>query len=201
MPPEETTQPETTPEVISETIPETPPTEITHPEPIPDSIPPEESSTTPTTATTTSPTPSEVITPEPEVVPAQASEVSPTSTATSTPTSSTKAIENHPPAPSYDKEGEIPPRQTLLTTLISLRERARNVIHTRKNMKLEKIMSFALLQKGKGKEQGKVVTNDDVEKLLHVSDSTATRYLESLVKEGRLKKSGVRGGAFYEIEG
>ncbi|MEI8269965.1 MAG: hypothetical protein WCG45_01220, partial [bacterium] len=186
MPPEETTQPETSPEIVSEVIPETPPTEIIPTEPTP-AVPTEESSTT---ATTTSPTPSEAIPPEPEVVPAQVSEIPPTSTPTSPTTTTNPSSENHPPAPSYDKEGEISPRQTLLTTLISLRERARNVIHARKNMKLEKIMAFALLQKGKGKGQGIVVTNDDVEKLLHVSDSTATRYLEILVKEGRLKRFG-----------
>lgn len=34
------------------------------------------------------------------------------------------------------------------------------------------------------------IKNDDVEKLLHVSDNTATKYLNILVKEGKVKKEG-----------
>jgi len=34
------------------------------------------------------------------------------------------------------------------------------------------------------------ITNDEVEKLLHVSDATATRYLSQLKKEGRIKQNG-----------
>ncbi len=37
------------------------------------------------------------------------------------------------------------------------------------------------------------VTNDDVEKLLHVSDATATRHLAQLAKEGLLRMSGSTG--------
>lgn len=43
------------------------------------------------------------------------------------------------------------------------------------------------------------VTNDEVEKLLHVSDATATRYLEQLEKEGKIKQVGKTGkGVVYE---
>ena len=37
------------------------------------------------------------------------------------------------------------------------------------------------------------ITNDEVEKLLHVSDATATRYLEQLEKEGKIKQEGRTG--------
>ena len=37
------------------------------------------------------------------------------------------------------------------------------------------------------------VTNDEVEKLLHISDATATRYLEQLEKEGKVKQEGRTG--------
>src|SRR3989344_5197989 len=37
------------------------------------------------------------------------------------------------------------------------------------------------------------ITNDEVEKLSHVSDSTATRYLEQLEKQRRIKQSGRTG--------
>lgn len=43
------------------------------------------------------------------------------------------------------------------------------------------------------------LTNDEVEKLLHVSDATATRYLEQLEKEGKIKQVGKTGkGVTYE---
>src|SRR3989344_2784348 len=37
------------------------------------------------------------------------------------------------------------------------------------------------------------ITNDEVEKFLHVSDATATRYLSILEKEGRIKQNGKTG--------
>jgi len=56
---------------------------------------------------------------------------------------------------------------------------------TRQNKKREKtdeiLNLFAERQK---------VTNDEVEKLLHVSDATATRYLETLEKEGKIRQVG-----------
>lgn len=43
------------------------------------------------------------------------------------------------------------------------------------------------------------LTNDEVEKLLHVSDATATRYLETLEKEGKIKQVGKTGkGVTYQ---
>ena len=42
------------------------------------------------------------------------------------------------------------------------------------------------------------ITNDEVEKLLHVSDATATRYLSELEKRGKLKQVGTTGrGVLY----
>lgn len=58
--------------------------------------------------------------------------------------------------------------------------KARATIQNRKHIKLEKILEF-LNTKGK-------VTNDDVEKFLHASDATATRYLSQLEKEGKIKQ-------------
>ena len=63
-------------------------------------------------------------------------------------------------------------------------------IQFRKKAKLEKIIKLA--------NEKKVITNDDVEKFLHVSDATATRYLNILVKQNRLKVSGNRRSARYE---
>jgi Fic family protein len=41
------------------------------------------------------------------------------------------------------------------------------------------------------------ITNNDVEKLLGVSDATATRYLEELEKEGLIKQQGETGKYTY----
>lgn len=68
--------------------------------------------------------------------------------------------------------------------------KARSVIQVRKHEKLDKIME-ALNTKDK-------ITNDDVEKLLHVSDATATRYLSALEKDGKIKQVGKTGiGVVY----
>ncbi len=48
-------------------------------------------------------------------------------------------------------------------------------------------------------QEKKSITNDQVEKLLHVSDATATRYLAQLVKDGKLKRIGKDGSSRYEL--
>ena len=60
----------------------------------------------------------------------------------------------------------------------------------RKRERLEKVVALAA---AKG-----VITNNDVQLALNVSDATATNYLRELVKAGRLKKTGVRAGTRYE---
>jgi Fic family protein len=69
----------------------------------------------------------------------------------------------------------------------TLLDKARAVIQSRKQKKLEKIMGLFAKQTS--------ITNDQVEKLLHVSDATATRYLSHLEKEGRITQSGKTGHA------
>jgi predicted HTH transcriptional regulator len=61
----------------------------------------------------------------------------------------------------------------------------------RKVKRLEKILQLA-------RKKGEI-TNDDVEKLLRVSDKTATRYLNELVREGKLKRLGSPSHAKYQI--
>ena len=70
--------------------------------------------------------------------------------------------------------------------------KARERLQFRKRQKLEKIL--ALAQK-KGR-----ITNDDVEKLLRVSHKTASRYLEILEKENRIRQVGGTGrGVYYQL--
>lgn len=74
--------------------------------------------------------------------------------------------------------------------ILALLTKARVVIQGRKRKKLDKIMSLL--------EKQQSITNDQVEKFLHISDATATRYLSILEKEGRIKQTGKTGrGVLY----
>ena len=81
-------------------------------------------------------------------------------------------------------EPDIP---TVPTTSLALKllVKAREAIQFRRRKKLDRLMTLFLK-----KPQ---ITNDDVEKLLHVSDATATRYLSILEREGEIKQSGKTG--------
>ena len=76
-----------------------------------------------------------------------------------------------PPAPSPAPEASSPIQRLLA--------KAKEKIQFRKQAKLEKIMVFAKAQGG--------VTNDQAQKLLRISDATASRYLAQLTKSGRLR--------------
>ncbi len=84
-----------------------------------------------------------------------------------------------------------------LTEEIKTKQRQENLKlanETRQEKKREKINEILNLF-----AEGQTVTNDEVEKLLHVSDATATRYLETLEKEGKIKQVGKTGtGVKYE---
>ena len=75
----------------------------------------------------------------------------------------------------------IPPKNSIRELL----EKAKNAIQFRKRKKLDKIMALFLKQPK--------ITNDEIEKFLHVSDATATRYLSQLEKEGKIQQSGKTG--------
>ncbi len=81
----------------------------------------------------------------------------------------------------------IPKSKSLASELLV---KARNMIQFKKRKKLDKVMTL-FLKKQK-------ITNDEVEKFMHVSDATATRYLSQLEKEGKIKQTGKTGkSAFY----
>ena len=69
---------------------------------------------------------------------------------------------------------------------------ARAKIQTKKQEKLNKIMTLY--------EKKEKIANDDVEKLLHCSDATARRYLNELVKQGKLKRVGDTGAGVMYIK-
>lgn len=65
--------------------------------------------------------------------------------------------------------------------------KARQTIQQKKSKKLEKILEMFSTKPS--------ITNDEVEKLLHVSDATATRYLSELEKQGKIRQEGKTGHA------
>lgn len=85
------------------------------------------------------------------------------------------------PDPIYSPPAEVVPRNGIREILA----KGKNVIQFRKRKKLDKVMGLF--------EKKTTVTNDDVEKLLHVSDATATRYLSILEKEGKIQQTGKTG--------
>jgi hypothetical protein len=67
--------------------------------------------------------------------------------------------------------------------------KAQESIQLRKRKKLDKIISMF--------ETKSKITNDEVEKLLHISDATATRYLTILKQENKIKQEGKTGKAVF----
>lgn len=89
-----------------------------------------------------------------------------------------------------------PPVATSTSFALALLVKARNAIQFRKRRKLDRIMSLFLKQSSpsaQGYGGTRKITNDEVEKFLHVSDATASRYLSQLEKEGRIKQHGNTG--------
>lgn len=144
-------------------------------------------------------TPSEPVIPDPEITPE-----TPTAIAEplKTGTAQTSGIEPLPPATNEGAEAktsapEEQPRtpareerkheETPKEHMSLLQKIARATIGLRKEKKLAKIMNLFAKQTE--------ITNNQVEKLLHVSDATATRYLSLLSKRGKLTQHGKTGHA------
>ena len=80
----------------------------------------------------------------------------------------------------------IAPQPNLVRDLAKdLLGKARSAIQSRKRVKLDHIMTLFVKRTN--------ITNDEVEKFLHISDATATRYLEILEKENKIKQVGKTG--------
>lgn len=95
------------------------------------------------------------------------------------------------PEPTPPQESSVPAQaqtvalpQNILKLLLT---KANLTIQLRKQKKLLKVMGLFAKKTH--------ITNDDVEKLLHVSDATAQRYLTQLKKENKIKQIGKTGRA------
>lgn len=73
----------------------------------------------------------------------------------------------------------------------SLLIKAQAKIQLNKQKKLDKIIQLA--------KKKQIITNDNVQKLLRVSDATATRYLVKLAEQGRLARLGSPRDAKYQF--
>ena len=166
------------------------PPEESPPQPVPESPSPAVEAPAPTTEPVTPletpPAPIEAV-PGPETAPDSA--MATTGTQSTTPTAQIPPNEPLPPEPEpiQPPPAAAPVQTGILHSARDLLTRARVAIQDRKRKKRDKIMA-ALTTKNK-------ITNDEVEKLLHVSDATATRYLSALEKEGKIKQVGKTGKA------
>ncbi len=168
-------EPVSAPEPVSEAPAEPPPQEAAPaPEPNTPTTPSVGTDTPPQAGGEETPAPAEVSESAPEPV---------SESATSTPA----------PEPTPKPQQTSQPQTT--TTVIRPRgdlAAANAKIQATKQKRLDKIMS-RLSEKGK-------ITNDEVEKLLRVSDATATRYLDALEKEGRVRQEGKTGRSVVYVK-
>ena len=106
-------------------------------------------------------------------------------------TSTAQITLNEPLTPEPDPIKSAPSAATSNSQAIhgsrELMAQARAEVQNRKQKKLEKIMTELSKKEN--------ISNDEVEKLLHVSDATATRYLSALEKQGKIKQVGKTGHA------
>lgn len=114
--------------------------------------------------------------------------------ATEPPPSLPVSVGHSEPMPEPQDPVETEPTQhtapaTIIAPVVNLARdlavKARAVIQSRKRKKLDKILILL--------DSKKHIGNDDVEKLLRVSDATATRYLTQLEKEGKIIQVGRTG--------
>ncbi len=168
--------------------------EVSAQAPVPEPTPPEPVQEAPAAVEMPVPAPAEAT--APETAPSAQSSGEPTQTAQPETQTAQMGRSEPLPTPSEPLPDQQPASQpsapTQVTAPIAHRGRdvltkARATIQDRKRKKLEKILE-ALNTKGK-------ITNDEVEKLLHVSDATATRYLSALEKEGKIQQVGKTGKA------
>jgi len=164
---------------------------------------PLEATATPDAPQTTPESPSPAIeTPAPATEPAAPSQETSSPEAPSAPAEEAPAPEtDHPSSPTGQLGGNdpLPPEPDpiqppsaaapvptgILHAARDLLLKARVTMQDRKRKKRDKILQ-ALKTKNK-------ITNDEVEKLLHVSDATAARYLSALVKENKIRQVGKTG--------
>jgi hypothetical protein len=97
------------------------------------------------------------------------------------------------PAPLTPPASQLqsPAQQDQTGFIRALLAKAQAKIQSNKQKKLDKIILFA--------QKKKIIVNEDIQKLLHVSSATATRYLVRLVQQGCLARVGNPRDAKYQF--
>ena len=114
------------------------------------------------------------------------------------PASAPVATPEPPPSPTSPGATQGTARQSFIGDLL---DKARVAIQDRKRKKRDKIMQALTTNPTSLKlRRAGQITNDEVEKLLHVSDATATRYLSALEKEGKIIQVGTKGKGILYIK-
>ena len=142
---------------------------------------------------------------EPAVTPPETSESAATEMSASPPESPEAPRAASPPAPL--EEAQAPPApepapqepeprlETPAPPPLARSQDFREVIRQAKVRKhearLEKLLAHV-------RERGRI-SNDEIQKLLRVSDATASRYAVELVRRGALRKAGSGRAAYYQI--
>ena len=88
-------------------------------------------------------------------------------------------------------QSQSPAQQDQTGFIRALLAKAQAKIQFNKQKKLDKIILFA--------QKRKIIANEDIQKLLHVSSATATRYLVKLVQQGRFARVGNQRDAKYQF--
>lgn len=138
----------------------------------------------------------QVETPAPAQIPEPVVSQVPVSTPTSepviqTPTPDPAPVVTPAPTPTQTVASVVAPivapvvAQTFTKSIRELFTKAQLAIQNRKRKKIDRILTLFAKQT--------TITNNEVEKLLHVSDATATRYLSTLEKEGKIKQNTKKG--------
>ncbi len=124
--------------------------------------------------------------PESPQAPPSEAEALPVKDQNQAPETPTNEPENEPISAPIPVASATVPEPSFLQILLA---KANAVLRSRKRKKLDAVMTlFAKRTK---------ITNDEVEKLLHVSDATATRYLSTLEQEGKIQQAGKTGHSVF----
>ena len=127
---------------------------------------------------------------EPSTIPA----VMPISEPVTTVTDQTIPVQSVPasaPLTPLVPQPQSPTQQDQTGFIRALLAKANAKLHSNRQKKLDILMLMA--------QKKRIITNDDVQKLLRVSDATATRYLVKLVQQGHLARAGNPRDAKYQF--
>ncbi|MBI5621103.1 hypothetical protein HY949_04935 [Candidatus Gottesmanbacteria bacterium] len=120
-------------------------------------------------------------------------------TITIEPIEPSKPVQPPLPAVALAKEGispssTQPPTEKVIEAKVDFSSKRQQALQTRRKKREDHLANILTLVSRKGK-----IHNSDVVTLLRVSQSTATNYLHSLVKDGKIKKEGKAKATTYSL--